>query len=291
VDRIHRAVRCGRERTRTRPAHYPDLESHRDSDTLTVVIPTKDRAGELARCLESVTWADEIIVVDMFSTDDTPEVCSRHPQCRLITRNDYIFGNVNHGFDQATSDWVMRLDTDERITSELAVEIQAILAAPPAGITGFEFWERPINLGKELRHGFGRRHYRQMMFRRGTARYPVEREHEALVSRGRWARLRHGYLHENYRSVGHYLQKMDYYTDRDGERMPLRDEPPRQRDALVDTARIFYLYYLKYRGYRDGWVGLVDAGMRAIYQFVQWAKLRRRWELERAGATVPQDGL
>jgi glycosyltransferase involved in cell wall biosynthesis len=262
------------------------VETQADRDTVTVVIPTKDRAADLAVCLESVAWANEIVVVDMFSTDETPVVCARYPQCRLIRRRDYIFGNVNRGFDEATSDWVLQLDTDERITPELAAEIQRILTDPPADVTGFEFWERPINLGVELKHGYGRRHYKQRMFRRGTARYRVESEHEPLVTSGKWVRLNHGFLHENYRSVSQFLQKIDYYTDRDAERTPPADAPPRQRDALIEPARMFYLYYLKYRGYRDGWVGLVDAGMRAVYQFVQWAKLRRRWELHRAGTAT-----
>ena len=151
--------------------------AHDSRETLSVVIPTKDAAHLLGDCLTSVAWADEIIVVDMFSTDETPALCANYSQCHYIQRDDYIFGNVNFGIDKATCDWVLRLDTDERITPELAAEIQTILASPPAGVTGFEFWERPFVLGRELDHGFGRKHYRKLMFRRGLARYRVEHEH------------------------------------------------------------------------------------------------------------------
>jgi glycosyltransferase involved in cell wall biosynthesis len=252
-----------------------------ERETLTVCIPTKDAAHLLADCLASVGWTDEIIVVDMFSADRTRDICAEFPQCRFFKRSDYIFGNLNFAFDHATSDWVLRLDSDERITPELGEEIRVMLREPPKDVTGFEFWERPFVLGRELHHGFGRKHYRKILFRRGTARYPVRHEHEDLETDGRWKRGRHGYIHLNYNTVADYLRKTSYYTDRDVERVLLPKEAPRQADAFREVARAFYLYYLKYRGYRDGWLGLLDAGMRGVYQFVYWAKLRERWERER----------
>lgn len=251
--------------------------------SLSVVIPTKDAAEGLAGCLETVAWADEILVVDMHSSDDTRAICARYPQCKLFERDDYIFGNVNFGFDEARGEWVMRLDTDERITPELAAEIQTIVRVPPTEVTGFEIWERPVILGRELRHGFGKRHFRKMLFRRGAARYPVHHEHEDLATSGVWARLQHGYLHHNYETVGQYLEKANYYTDRDIERAAMPDRAPHAVAAVIAVARQFYLYYLKDQGFRDGWVGFVDAGMRAHYQFLYWAKLRERWERERRG--------
>jgi len=244
------------------------------------VIPTKDSAHLLRECLASVAWADEIIIVDMFSTDATAEVCAAFPQCVVHQRDDYIFGNVNFGFEQASGDWVMRLDTDERITPELAEEIRRLVRGAPGDVTGYAFWERPVVMGRELRHGFGRRHYRQMLFRRGRARYPVVSEHEALETSGTWLPSQHGYLHFNYSSVGQFMSKVRYYTDRDVERAELPARPPAPWRGGVEFARAFYLYFLKYQGFRDGRVGLVDATLRGVYQFVHWSKLRRRYERE-----------
>jgi glycosyltransferase involved in cell wall biosynthesis len=251
-------------------------------ERISVVIPTKNSAALLGDCLQSVAWADELIVVDMFSTDDTAAVCERHPQCRFIQREDYIFGNVNFGFDCASWEWIMRLDSDERVTPELAAEIKGILCAPPLGVDVVEFWERVVILGHELRHGFGARHYRKMMFRRGRARYQVRSEHEDLDTSGGRLRTLAGYLHHNYTTVGQYLAKMDYYTDRDLERIELPARSPSLSAGVVEPLRAFYLYYLKRQGYRDGWVGFIDAGMRAFYQFTYWAKLRERWERQHA---------
>jgi (heptosyl)LPS beta-1,4-glucosyltransferase len=250
-------------------------------ETLTVAIPTKDDADLLADCLASVAWADEIIVVDMFSSDNTAAVCANHPQCRFFQRSDYIFGNLNFAFEHATCDWVMRLDSDERITDELADEVRSILADPPRDVTGFEFWERPFVLGRELRFGFGQKHFRKILFRRGAARYPVRHEHEDLETDGTWLRGRHGYVHLNYNAVAEYLRKTNYYTEQDAGRASLPATAPRQTAAFRESVRAFYLYYLKRQGFRDGWIGFLDAGMRAVYQFVYWAKLRERWERER----------
>jgi glycosyltransferase involved in cell wall biosynthesis len=253
-------------------------------ETLSVAITTRNVAHLLKGCLESVAWADEIIVVDMFSDDETAAVCAAHSQCRFFQREDYMQGNLNFAFDQATSDWILRIDSDERITPALANEIEDLLADPPAGVTGFEFWERPIILGRELRYGFGRKHFRKILFRRGEASYDVKHDHEDLSGAGRWLRGRNGYLHYNYAQVRQYLEKTNYYTDNDIKRALLPDRPPAIASAVRDSARAFYLYYLKWQGFRDGWVGFVDAAMRAFYPVVYWAKLRERWERERAAS-------
>jgi glycosyltransferase involved in cell wall biosynthesis len=252
--------------------------------TLGVAITAKNAGHLLPDCLESVAFADEIVVVDMFSTDDTDEVCARFPQCTFLKHEGFMQENLNIGFDRLTTDWVMRIDTDERLTPELQAEIKEILADPPDGVTGFEFWERPFIIGRELKHGFGRKHYRKFMFRRGQARFPVVHDHEDLETSGVWRKGVNSYIHLNYNAVRDYLVKMNYYTDNDSARVPLSADAPPIRDAVKESARQFYLFYLKYRGYRDGWVGFLDAGMRGFYQFVQWAKVRERWELEQRGS-------
>ena len=250
--------------------------------TVSVVLTTENAADMLADCLRSVSWADEILVIDQFSTDDTAALCASYPQCRRIEhRERYLNAAMNFGFEHATGDWIMRIDTDERVTPELAREVQGILSSPPAGVSGYAFWERPVMLGHELRHGYGQRHHRMMMWRRGAARYPVDTSHEELRITGVCQKTVHGYIHLNNPTVGTYLRKTDFWTERDAERADLATSPPGAGRTVIDMARAFYLYYLKLRGYRDGYVGFVDATMRAAYPFVFWAKLRHRWERER----------
>jgi glycosyltransferase involved in cell wall biosynthesis len=260
------------------------MRGHSGRDELSVVITTKNQAHLLKECLQSVAWADEIIGIDDCSTDETAATFRDYPQCRYFQRRDYLNGNMNFGFEKASKQWVMRIDSDERLTPELVDEIQATLTDPPEGVTGFEFWERPIILGRELKHGYGRRHYRKMMWRRSAARYRVQESHEDLETSGVWRKSRHGYLHHSHPTVSQYLTKTNFYTEQDVARDSLPTKVPGASQVAWETARAFYLYYLKTRGYRDGWVGLVDAGMRAFYQFTYWAKLRERWEREHAEA-------
>lgn len=260
------------------------MNSHPGRDGLSVVITTRNQAHLLRDCLQSVAWADEIIGIDDCSTDHTAAVFQEYAQCRYFQRHEYLNANMNFGFEQASKPWIMRIDSDERITPELADEIQAILADPPPEMTGFEFWERPIILGQELKHGYGLRHYRKMMWRRSAARYRVLESHEELETSGLWRQTRHGYLHLSHPTVSHYLTKTNMWTDQDVVRDPLPNNAPSVRQAVLETTRAFYLYYLKRQGYRDGWIGLVDSSMRAFYQFTYWAKLRDRWERQQAEA-------
>lgn len=251
--------------------------------TLTIVIPTRNAEEFIVECLASVSWADEVIVVDMFSTDATVEICRRFSNTRVIQREDYIFGNVNHGFELATGDWTMRLDSDERISADLANEIQRMLAHPPDGVTGFFFRQRIIILGHWLRRGRGLNSRREMLFRTGAVRYTVQSEHESLPTDASWREMQGHYIHLNYQSVSQYLRKTDYYTTRDAERLAPNEAPSLAR-GLIEPARAFYFHYLKRRGFLDGWIGLLDAGMMATYQFVQWAKQRE----QDAARTSPQ---
>lgn len=240
-------------------------------DTLAVVIPTFNVEHLIRDCLESVKWADEIIVVDMFSTDATVRICQEYPNCRVYPRHDYIFGNVNFGFDQATTDWIIRLDSDERISPELREEVLAMLRVPAPRVTCYTFSQELYLLGHRVANGRARGVTRKMLFKRGTARYEVRSEHEDITVTGTCAAMKQSYLHFNYDSVSHYLQKMDYYTSRDVERMPCIRQPDIRR-AVVEAIRNFIYLYVRLTGWRDGWIGFIDAGMRAIYIFVQEAK-------------------
>src|SRR5437016_13512356 len=95
--------------------------------TVAAVIPTKNVADFIGGALESLRFCDEVIIVDMFSTDDTQKICESYPNVRFFQRQDYIYGNFNFGMEQARSQWIIRLDSDERLSPELQDEIIALL--------------------------------------------------------------------------------------------------------------------------------------------------------------------
>jgi len=162
---------------------------------LSVVIPTYNVADKIGRCLDSLAWADEVIIVDMGSDDATEEVCRRYPNVRFFQRQDYIFGNVNFGIDQAGNEWVMRHDSDEVIPPALRDEILAVLAEDGRGYDGFYVAQRVLYFGRWLPEGKPGKSGREKLFRKGHFRYPVQSEHERPEISGRWGYLKNPYLH------------------------------------------------------------------------------------------------
>jgi glycosyltransferase involved in cell wall biosynthesis len=257
--------------------------------TISVVIPVLNVERIIARCLDALGWADEVVVVDMFSTDRTEEICRRYPNVSFHQNRDYIYANVNYGIDHATGDWVMRLDSDEVVTPELADEIQReVLAKPDGPYSGYWVPNRVFFFGRWIRYGvayddrFGKDRigygFRKALFRRSTARYACQREHEDLTTEGEYGVLRHHYDHFSHRSVSEWIAKMNYYTDRDVERQDVLAPGfnlPRPGRTLVALTTIFFNLYIRRKGYRDGIYGFITCALNTFYVLVERCKV---WE-------------
>lgn len=248
--------------------------------TVSVVIPTYNAARTLRRCLDALTWADAVIVVDMFSTDDTQGICGLYPNVRFYQRQGYIYENVNFGFDQADTDWVIRLDSDEVIGDELRESILRVLERPDPSIVGYRFRKRTFTWGHRFEYGplAPERNERKHMFRRGSARYDCRSEHEDITTTGALLTLDGTYDHDTNPTVEEALRKMNYYTERDAERYDADDlERPRPWHIVYRCVRMFVLYYVQWRGYRDGLAGFFWCYYFAcIYPVVEHMK---RWEV------------
>lgn len=256
--------------------------------TLSVVIAVYNEEKRIARCLEALTWADEIIIVDMFSQDNTEAICLTYPNVVFYKNKNYIYANVNYGTDHASGDWIMRLDADEIVSEELTLEIQEILANPTADYDGYWIPSRTFFFGKWMRYGvtydtrFGTDRpgfaYRKMLFRKGRARYECLTEHEDMMTTGIWGVLKGHYDHFSHRSVTHYISKIQYYTDRDVERIDVLapgyrlPTPGRTMAALII---VFFTHYFKRKGYKDGLYGFIVCVLATLYIFVERCKI---WE-------------
>jgi glycosyltransferase involved in cell wall biosynthesis len=264
--------------------------------TVAAVIPTKNVAAFIAGALESLRFCDEVIVVDMFSVDETRAVCESFPNVRFYQRNDYIYGNFNFGMEQTACDWIVRLDSDERLSPELQREIQDLLRDGPAA----DVYEAPFTswvLGRPIRHGPAwEQRRRTTLFRRGTLRYRVRSEHEDLtaVDAGtplRRAALRHPYVHFSMPSISKFIAKMDYYSERDFERADtgsLRVLRPLR--LMWSVPRYFFHYYVLRRGYRDGYAGFAICALNAVYRLVHELKAwERKGRLREAHARAREE--
>lgn len=238
--------------------------------SVTVVTPVFNNSAKVVPTLESVRWADEVIVVDMFSTDDTETVCRRYPNVKFHLRKDYIYGNVNFGIDQALSDWVIRLDSDEVLNPALQQSIRDFLAAPPDDVVGCIFPSVQYMFGRPMRFGPGLGGPpRRCMFRRGAARYKVQSEHEdfEVLREGRWVTLEGYYEHFTNATVREIVTKYIYYSEKDAERIDFATYRP-CHPALVmwRGLRLFWLHYWKQNGYREGIFGFYTSLMRGAVQ-------------------------
>ena len=255
---------------------------------ISVVIAVYNEEKRIARCLDALKWADQIVMVDMFSQDRTEEISLTYSNVVFLKKQDYMNANVNYGIDHAAGDWIMRLDSDEIITLELALEIQKVAADPSPAYDGYWVPSRTFYFGKWMRYGvtydtrfgtdrpgFG---YRKVLFRKGCARYECRTEHEDITVTGTWGVLKGHYDHFSHRSVSHYINKMMYYTDRDVERLDVLAPGyrlPTPGRTMVALVTIFTTHYIKRKGYKEGRYGFISCALATLYIFVERCKI---WE-------------
>lgn len=252
---------------------------------VSVIITTYNEERNISDCIESVLWADEIFLVDSFSSDRTLELARRYP---ITIRQREYFGSAaqkNWSLDRVEHDWVLILDADERLPEALAREILALLAGEPE-YKAYYVRRQNIMAGKVIRHSGWSTDKVIRLFHRGHGRYPNRRVHADVDISGPVPTLRHHLLHYTFRSFDQYLEKTLNYA-RWGAAQAFR-EGRRARFAEIGVRplwRFFRTYFLQL-GILDGLHGLVVCGIQAVGVFLKYAWL---WDLrirERTGEQV-----
>jgi glycosyltransferase involved in cell wall biosynthesis len=248
---------------------------------LSVIIPCKNERHNIRACVESVRGiADEIIVADSGSTDGTLDVVRQLGGCRTIQREWIGYARFkNWAIPQARHPWVLLLDADERVTPQLAAEIDRTLRTVGDQTDAFRIPRRNFVLGQRIRFSGWRRDAVCRLIRRDRCRYRDVLVHEEIdVAPDRCGRLRHAMLHYTQQSYDQYVAKTMSYTAlsaRDSYRHGRR--PSYLRLLLAPPARFLKCYLLK-GGLLDGAAGLQVCMMTAFYAFLKEARL---WELHR----------
>lgn len=244
-----------------------------------VVIAYNDEPN-MRPCLESLKWADELIVVDSYSTDAT-ETISREYTDKVFQHEFSGFGRLrNEAVAHATHDWIFSLDTDERATEELQQEIRAQLERGPDA-RAFFVPRRNYFLRRWIKRSGWYPDYRQpQFFHKDHMRYQEDLVHESFLLDGRPGYLRAHVEQYPFRDVDHYLMKMDRYSTLMAEEMVKRGRRFHAHQLFSHPLFTFLKMYGLRRGFLDGKPGLILAGLYAYYTFVKYAKL---WELRRNG--------
>lgn len=239
---------------------------------LSVIVITKNEAAHIGDCLDSVAFADEIIVLDSGSMDDTCEI-ARARGARVAIAPDWPgFGRQkNRALDLATGDWVLSIDADERVTPELARAIRKALEAPAA--QGYRIARLSNFCGRWIRHSGWWPDYVVRLFRRDAGRFTDAAVHEHVEVRGCTDTLSGHFLHYPYASLEVFIDKINRYST---EAARGAFERGRRTTVLGPFGHGFWTFarhYVLRRGFLDGWQGLVLAGMAGTGSFYRYVKL------------------
>lgn len=254
---------------------------------LSVIIITKDEAQNIAPCLSSVQFADEIIVVDSGSTDGTVAI-ARMAGATVIETADWPgFGpQKNRALAAATGDWVFSIDADERVTPALREEMLRTIAAPR--FTAYRVPRLTSYLGRYIRHSGWYPGYVVRLFRRGTAQFTPKLVHESVaVDPAQTGALTEPLIHHSYRTDGDFLRKMEQYTELGAEQSFRAGKRSTMSGAIGRAVASFVKSYVIKRGFLDGRAGLMVAIGAAETSYHQYVKLLLLQEAAAAPGVSP----
>ncbi|HEX68094.1 MAG TPA: glycosyltransferase family 2 protein [bacterium] len=239
--------------------------------SLSVVVLTYNSARTLERCLKSVQFADEILIVDSGSTDETLEIAKIYTS--RILHHPYInYGKqLNWAIEKVKGDWILVVDSDEEVTPELAQEIKN--AVRENEMDGYYLPRISEFMGKRLIHVWAQDKVLRL-FRKGKAKYKERELGSSPIVEGELGNLRGYLLHFPYKDLTHYLEKFNFYTS-----CAAREIRKKRKATLFDLllrppAKFIKMFFIK-RGFLDGIPGLIMCMLSAFYVFVKYAKA---WE-------------
>lgn len=249
---------------------------------LAIVIATKNEENNIEKCLQSVTWTDEIIIIDDVSTDQTVEISKKYTDKIFINDSHSVFHiNKNLGIDKATSEWILSLDADEIIPEELAEEIKQ--AIQNQAMLGYYLNRRNYFLGKWIKGCGWYPDYIIRLFRKGVTMWPTEVHNTPQITKkDQLGYLKNDFLHYSYTSFEQYFNKFNLYTMLMAKELNIKEEKVSLLyfpwDFIIKPLLVFIKKYFFQKGWKDGFYGFFISFSSALVQFVTYVKL---WEIQK----------
>lgn len=244
---------------------------------LSVVISAYNEEKKIGECLESVKWADEIVVVNNSSTDKTEEIAKKYTS-KIYNRPNNLMLNINKnfGFSKASNDWILCLDADERVMPELKDEIKKRLSDEDKEISGFWIPRKNIIFGKWIKHTGWYPDLQLRLFKKDKGNFLQEHVHEMIKIDGQTEALTEHLLHYNHESIAQFLNKhFNIYSGSEVEGLIRKDYQFNYLDAIRFPIQEFLSRFFAREGYKDGFHGLMLSILMAFYHFIIFAKI---WE-------------
>ncbi|HEX6436387.1 MAG TPA: glycosyltransferase family 2 protein [Candidatus Binatia bacterium] len=245
--------------------------------SVSAIIVCYNEEDNIGRCLNSLRWCDEIVVVDSFSTDRTVEICRQFTN--IVIQREWAGYRDQKVFAQSktTKDWVLMIDSDEEVTPDLQKEILEQLAAADSSCAGFLIARLVFYLDRWWRRGGWYPDYGIRLFRRDCARWAGNEPHAKIIVNGPARCLRNPLHHFSYRDIDDHIQRINRFTSISSKELRSQGGRWRLTDALLRPAFKFLKSYLLKRGFMEGFAGFHVAATAAMYVYLKYAKL---WELE-----------
>jgi glycosyltransferase involved in cell wall biosynthesis len=245
---------------------------------ITAVIIAQNEQDRIADAVASaLAVCDEVLVVDGGSVDATIERAIGAGAQVVTHAFDDFAAQKNFGNQQATHPWILSLDSDERISQALAVELNALKQSEPSpDVAAFAFPRHTHYLGRVIRHNWYP-DVRPRLFRKDRAQWVGDWVHESLRIDGRSARLRGPLLHYSYRDISDHFRKIDVYTSRAAQKIFQEGGRASMRHYALLPHWQFFVYYVVRRGFLDGWPGFVVAALSSYSVALKYLKVRELW--------------
>ncbi len=242
---------------------------------LSVAIITKNEERIIEETITAVqNIADEIIVLDSFSTDKTEEICRKFQKVKFEQRQFNGFGEQkNHAITLCSGRWILFIDADEVLDEEAQKSVAEISIKENAPYKVYNIEWRNIILGKMPKHGGWGKVYRDRLFMRGFAQYTDDIVHESLDTKEKKGILKGRILHYTYKDIGHHIEKQNYYAFLMAEKLYAKGKTSGWLKIYFKPKFVFLKTYILRFGILDGYVGYYLAKTGAFYTFLKYSKL------------------
>lgn len=238
---------------------------------LSVIVITKNEAANIAKCLESVSWTDEIIVLDSGSSDETVEICKKFTPHVFETDWQGFGVQKQRALEKATGDWVLSIDADEIISPELRTEIENAISQNQ--FDAFLLPRLSSYCGKFIKHGGWYPDYILRFFRREVGYFTDDVIHERVIAEGKIGKLTAPILHESYKELSEVLEKVNSYSTLQAQKLAARGAKSSLSKAIFRALWKFIQTYFIKAAFLDGRHGLMLAISSAESVYYKYLKL------------------
>ena len=242
------------------------------TNKISAVIITKNEEHNIERCLKSLHWVDEVVVVDSGSTDRTLEICRKY-NCKIIETEWLGYGITKQlSVNTAHHDWVLSIDADEQVTPESVDVIKSVLESPKHH--AYKIKIKSFYLGKAIKHSSWGNEFKLRIFNKKFGNYNDNEIHESIIIEGETSQIKAEFNHYSYPTISSHVNKMDRYTDLQAVELKRKGKQYSLFTTVLLSMNKFISMYFFHLGFLDGKEGFILCSNSAYGVYLKYLKLR-----------------